>query len=126
VNPNVDGCIVKPSSTGKYSENRKKQPLTEREPITQNVGKWWPDFLILTCQGWRFAPLPPQSVTLLVNPVCSPFKARTFSARMLFDETFARSDVFAVLNCPVVVLSVFYSIILRRSLIFLQLWTALT
>jgi len=43
------------------------------------------------------------------------------SARLLFDETFAQPDVFAVVNGPVVVLSVFYSTVLMRNLTFLQL-----
>jgi len=42
------------------------------------------------------------------------------------DETFAQPGVFAVVNCPVVALSVFYSTALMRSLICLRLWTALT
>ena len=39
----------------------------------------------------------------------------TFSARPLFDETFAQSDIFAVVNCPAVALGVFYSTVLTRS-----------
>jgi len=31
------------------------------------------------------------------------------SARLLFNEAFAKPDVFLVVNCPVAVLSVFYS-----------------
>jgi len=51
------------------------------------------------------------------QPRCPPSQPHTFSARLLFDETFERPDVFAVLNCPVVVLSVFYSTVIMRSLI---------
>jgi len=38
----------------------------------------------------------------------------------LLDETFAQPDVFAVVNCPVIVLSVFYSTISMRSLMLLS------
>jgi len=59
------------------------------------------------------------------QPGCPPSQSYTFSARLLFDETFAQPGVFAVANCPVVALGVFYSTVLMRSLKFLQL-TALT
>jgi len=63
----------------------------------------------------------------IVNPKCSPSQPHTFSARLqLFDEPFAQPDVSTVVNCTVVALSVFHSTVLMRSLIFLQLWTALT
>jgi len=39
------------------------------------------------------------------GPLSQP---HTFSARVLFDETFAQPDVIAVVDCPVVALSVFY------------------
>jgi len=42
------------------------------------------------------------------------------------DKTFTQPDVFAVVNCSVVALSVFYSTVLMRSLLILKLWTALT
>jgi len=38
------------------------------------------------------------SLTPVVNPVCSPLKEHTFFARLLFDETVAWSDAFAVVN----------------------------
>ena len=87
----------------KILEKRKKQ-LTENEnnlkPKYKQSVDW---FLNFTCQGWCFAALPsPQSVTPLITPVYSPFKAHTFSARLLFDETLQRSDVFAVVNYPVI------------------------
>jgi len=44
----------------------------------------------------------------------------TFSARLLFDKTFAQPDVLAVVKCPVIALSVFYSTV-TRSLTYLQL-----
>jgi len=58
---------------------------------------------------------------------CPPSRPHTFSARVLFEETFAQPVVFAVVNCPVVALSVFYSTVkLMRRLVFLQLWTTLS
>jgi len=55
-----------------------------------------------------------------VNPRCQPSQPNAYSARLLFDETFAQPDAFVVVNCPaVIVLSVFYSTILMRSLGFL-------
>ena len=50
-----------------------------------------------------------------------PSQPHTFSDRKLFDKTFAWPDVFAVVSCRVLALSVFYSTVLMRSLIFLQL-----
>ena len=47
---------------------------------------------------------------------CPPSQPHTFSARLLFDETFARPDVFAVVNCPVVALGVLYSAVIMCSL----------
>jgi len=41
--------------------------------------------------------------------------AHTFSARLLFDETFAQPDVFAVVNCPAVALSVFCSTVFNAQ-----------
>jgi len=61
-----------------------------------------------------------------VSPGCPPSQPHTSSAPLLFDEMFAQPDVFAVVNCTVVALSVFYSTVLMLSLIFLQLRTALT
>jgi len=55
-----------------------------------------------------------------VNPRCPPSQPHAYSARLLFDETFAQPDVFAVVHCPaVIMLSVFLSTILMRSLTFL-------
>jgi len=55
-----------------------------------------------------------------VNPRCPPSQPHAYSVRHLFNETFAQPDVFAVLNCPaVIVLSVFYSTNLMRSLMLL-------
>jgi len=61
-----------------------------------------------------------------VSRGCPPSQQHTFSAGLLFDETFAQTDVFAVANCPVAALSVFHSAVIMRSLIFLHLWTPLT
>jgi len=62
-----------------------------------------------------------------VHPRCASFLLHTFSAQLLlFQKTFMQPDVFVVVNCPVVVLSVFYSTALTHKLIFLQLCTALT
>ena len=56
------------------------------------------------------------------SPGCALFEAYTFWARLLiFKETFVQT-VFAVVNCAVVGLSVFYSLVLMCSLTFLQLW----
>jgi len=56
------------------------------------------------------------------NAGCTLFQARAFWARLLvFKATFVET-VFAVVNCAVVGLSVFYSLVLTRSLMFLQLW----
>jgi len=60
------------------------------------------------------------------NPRCPPSQSHTFSAQLLFNETFAQSDVFAIVNCPVVTLSVFYSTVLMRGRMFLRLWIVLT
>jgi len=50
-----------------------------------------------------------------------PVQTYTFSAQLpAFDETLAQPD-FAVVNCSDVVMSVFHSHVLTRSLIFLQL-----
>jgi len=57
-----------------------------------------------------------------VNPGCPPSQLHVFTAGLLFDETFAQRDVFAVVNCP----AVFYSTVLMHNLIFLQLLTVLT
>ena len=35
-----------------------------------------------------------------VNPGCPPSQSHTFSARLLFDETFAQPDISAVVNRP--------------------------
>ena len=56
-----------------------------------------------------------------VNAGCSPYQLHTFSAGLLFVETFAQPDVFALVKCPVAALDLFYSTVLMRSLIFLQL-----
>jgi len=55
-----------------------------------------------------------------------PALRSTFSARQVFNETSAQLDDFALMNCPVVALNVFYSTVLTRFRIFLQLWTALS
>jgi len=56
--------------------------------------------------------------------VRQPVQPHTFNAQLpAFDETLAQPD-FAVVNCSDVVMSVFHSPVLTRSLIFLQLWTA--
>jgi len=41
-----------------------------------------------------------------------PSQPHTFSAGLLFDKTFAQPDVAAVVNCPVVALSVFHSTVI--------------
>jgi len=48
----------------------------------------------------------------------SVIQANIYSAWLLFDETLAQPDVFAVVKCAIVVLSVFYSAVLILSLIF--------
>ena len=60
------------------------------------------------------------------KPWVFTIQAHTFSARLLFDETFAQPDVCTVANCSVTAFSVFCSSVVMRSLIFLQLVTALT
>jgi len=50
-----------------------------------------------------------------------PSQPHTFAARLLFDETFVEPNVFAVVDCSAVALSVFYSIVFMRSPTFLQL-----
>jgi len=52
--------------------------------------------------------------------------SRIPSDRLLFDETFTQPSIFSVLNCADVALTVFYSPVLTRCRIFLQLWTALS
>ena len=47
--------------------------------------------------------------------------SRIPSVRLLFDETFAQASVFAVVDCADGALSVFYSPLLTRCRIFLQL-----
>jgi len=55
--------------------------------------------------------------------VRQPVQLHTFNTQLpVFEETLAQPH-FVVVNCPDVVMRVFYSI-LTRSLIFLQLWTA--
>ena len=51
------------------------------------------------------------------NPVCpwSSRKPHPFSARLLFDETFAQPYTFAVVNCADVALSVFYQWLIAGS-----------
>jgi len=61
---------------------------------------------VLNCQSWVSA--------IAAAP-------HTFSTRLLFNETFAQLDVFAVVNWPVVALSVFYFTVLMLCVIFLQL-----
>jgi len=58
----------------------------------------------------------------LANPgVHQPVQPHTFNAQLLVvDETSAQPD-FAVVNVSDVVMSVFYALVLTRSLIFLQL-----
>jgi len=55
-----------------------------------------------------------------VSP-CTPSQPHTFSARLLFDATFAQLEVFAFVNCPVVALSLFYSTVSMCSLTILLL-----
>jgi len=58
--------------------------------------------------------------------VRQPVQRHTFYAQLLvFDETSAQPDI-AVGNCFDAVMSVFYYPVSTRSLIFLQLWTALS
>jgi len=58
--------------------------------------------------------------------VRQPVQPNTFYAPLLvFDKTLAQSR-FAVVNCSDVVMCVFYSPILTRSLIFFQLWIAVS
>jgi len=53
-------------------------------------------------------------------------QSHTFYAPLLlFDETLAQPH-FAVVKCSDAVMSVFYSPVLTRCLIFLQLWTAVS
>ena len=53
------------------------------------------------------------------NSVCATFQAHTFYARLLlFDDKFPQPDVSARVNVPVVALSVFYSPVLSRNLMF--------
>jgi len=54
-----------------------------------------------------------------VNPRCPPSQPHALHARLLFDQTFAQPDVFAVVNCPVIVLNMFLSTISMRSRMFL-------
>jgi len=86
-----------------------------------------------------------------LSSLCLPSQLHTFSAQLLFDETFTQPHLFAVVNYPVigfecgllncfnaqpydfavvsradVALSVFYSLILTRCQIFLHSWTALS
>jgi len=58
--------------------------------------------------------------------VRQPVQLHTFNAQLpVFDKTLAQPN-FAVVNCSDVVISVFHSPVLTRSLIFLQLRTALS
>jgi len=59
------------------------------------------------------------SLKLLTLGVRHP--SRIHSDRLLFDETFAQPCIFAVVNCAGVALNVFYSPVLMRWRIFLQL-----
>jgi len=61
-----------------------------------------------------------------VNPGCLSSQPHTFSAQLLFDETYVQPDISAIMNWPVVAFSVFYSTVLMHSLVFLQLRPALT
>jgi len=55
-----------------------------------------------------------------------PVQPRTFYALLLvFDKTLAQTH-FAVVNCSDAMISVFYSPVLMRSLIFMQLRTAVS
>jgi len=55
-----------------------------------------------------------------------PVQPHTFCAPLLvFDKTVAQPH-FAVVNCSHAMMSVFYSPVLTRTLIFLQLWTAVS
>jgi len=64
VNPDVDGCI-KPSTTRKYSEKRRKQQHTANQKNTKREieAKWTPVFTF-SLLGGRFAPLPPSVSSL--------------------------------------------------------------
>jgi len=60
----------------------------------------------------------------LVNRgVRQPIQPHTYARLLVCDEILPQPD-FAVVNCSDAVMSVFYSPVLTRSLIFLQLWTA--
>jgi len=52
------------------------------------------------------------------NRGCPPAQQHTFSFGLLFDETFAHPDIYAVVNCHVLALSVFYSSSFTCSVIF--------
>jgi len=55
-----------------------------------------------------------------------PVQLHTFNAQLpVFKETLVQLD-FVVVNCSDVVMSVFHSPVITRSLIFLQLWTAVS
>jgi len=66
----------------------------------------WQDSILQTGM-WRFAPAS---------------AAAHFARLLLFDKTSAQPD-FSVVNCSDAVMGVFYSLVLTRSLIFLQLRT---
>jgi len=51
---------------------------------------------------------------------CQPWVSSILDAYLLIDGTFAQPCIFAVVNCADVALSVFYSPILTRCRIFLQ------
>ena len=50
-----------------------------------------------------------------VNSACPQSQPYTYSARLLLDKRFVQPDVFAVVNCPVLALSVFHSTVLKSS-----------
>ena len=69
--------------------------------------------------SWAKFDLVNQDVRQSVQP-------HTFNAQLLvFDETVEQPD-FEVVNCSDVMMSVFHSTVLTRSLIFLQLWTTVS
>jgi len=53
------------------------------------------------------------------NPGFAPFQERTWAGLLVFKEIFVQS-VFAIVNCTLVGLNVFYSLVLTCSMTFLQ------
>jgi len=57
--------------------------------------------------------------------VRQPVQSHTYARLLVFDETLSQPD-FAVVNCSDTMMSVYYYPVWTRSLIFLQLWTAVS